>query len=250
MRAVVCLKRVPKTDTRIRIRPDGRGIDPEGVQYAMSPYDEFAVEEALRQKEKAGAGEVVIVCLGPGDARAQIRDALAMGADRGVLLVDEGGERDALSTGAALAGAVRALEPDLVLFGKQAVDDDGGLVPAVVCEALGIPCIAVVTKLELKDGQATAHRQIEGGIEVWRASLPLGVTCQKGLNEPRYASLPNIMKAKKKPLEEKPAPGAERKLELLALSLPAPRPKGRIVGRGAAAATELVRLLHEEAKIL
>ncbi|MBI4230731.1 MAG: electron transfer flavoprotein subunit beta/FixA family protein [Planctomycetes bacterium] len=250
MRAVVCLKRVPKTDTRIRIRSDGRGIDTEGVQYAIGPYDEIAIEEALRQKEKAGAGEVVVVCLGPGDARTQLRDALAMGADRAVLLVDESGDRDALSTGAALAEAVRALEPDLVLFGKQAVDDDGGLVPAAVCESLGIPCIGVVTKLELKDRQATAHRQIEGGHEVWQAPLPLGITCQKGLNEPRYASLPNIMKAKKKPLEEKPAPQAECRVETLSLSLPPPRPKGKIVGKGAAAASDLARLLHEEAKIL
>jgi electron transfer flavoprotein beta subunit len=250
MNIIVCVKRVPATDSRVRIAPDGKSIDPAGVKYVIGPYDEFAVEEALRIKEKEGKGEVIILCLGPADAATQIRSALAMGADRGIHLLDHATYRDPFSTGIALAEALKKLAFDLVLFGKQAVDDDALQVPAAVCRKLGIPLVQVVTKLERKEGRVTATRQIEGGSEIVETPLPAGITCQKGLNEPRYASLPNIMKAKKKPIETQEAPPPDNRTEIVKLEPPPARPPGKIVGEGAQTVPELVRLLHEEAKVI
>ncbi|HEV8540634.1 MAG TPA: electron transfer flavoprotein subunit beta/FixA family protein, partial [Nitrospiraceae bacterium] len=201
LKIVVCAKQVPATDSKLQIAGNGHEIERSGLSYVVNPYDEFAVEAALQIKERIG-GEVTVVSLRahaqqkPEDA---LRTCLAMGTDKAVLLADpafEGG--DSLSTAIALAAALRRLTFDLVLCGKQAVDDDGASVGIQVAELLGIPHVAVVNKLDLSpDGRsATAHRQIEGGIEVTEAPLPALITCQKGLNEPRYPSLPGIMKAK------------------------------------------------------
>jgi electron transfer flavoprotein beta subunit len=250
MKAVVCIKRVPDTATNVKVGPDGKSIDPTGIEWVVNPYDEFAVEEALKIKEKAGAGEVEILSLGPAEAATQIRSCLAMGADRGVLLKDDRKNTDCYSTAVALAAALKDMKFDILLFGKQAVDDDGAQVPGLVCQKLGLPLVSVVVKLEINDGNAKAHREIEGGHEVIETKLPAAFTCQKGLNEPRYASLKGIMAAKKKPLEEKPATVAEPALQVLKMEYPPVRPAGRVVGKGGEAAPVVVQLLHTEAKVI
>ncbi len=252
MNLVVCLKRVPDTTTKIKIAPDGRSIDPAGVQYGISPYDELAIEVALRLKDKSGGGEVVGLTLDPEGNETALRKALAMGLDRGVLL--KGGPNfDSHPVAEILAGQLRKMAFDLVLFGKQAIDDDAFQVPTIVAHQLGLPRVNVATALEVADGKARCRRQIEGGEEVLELALPCVVSVQKGINgihDPRYPSLPGIMAATKKPVEVVAAPAAEARLEVAKMELPPERPAGRIVGKGVEAVPELVRLLKEEAKVL
>ncbi len=215
----------------------------------MNPYDEYALEEALALRDAAGEGKVTVVSVGPDEARETLRSALAMGADEAVLL-RAGGSPDALAAAKVLAAEMADREYDLLLFGKQAIDDDGMQVPAMVAELLGLPCATVVVELEVQDGSATARREVEGGHEVVEFDLPGVVAAQKGLNEPRYPSLKGIMAAKKKPLEEKDVELPTSKLELLELSLPPERPEPEIVGEGPEAVGALVRKLREEARVL
>ncbi len=250
MKIAVCVKRVPDTTTQVKVGPTGKSIDPAGVQWVLNPYDEIGVEEALRLKEKAGAGEVVVISLGTAEAASVIRTALAMGADRGILLKDESPERDSFGVASVLAETLKELAPDLVLFGRQAVDDDAHQVPGLVAELLGIACATVVVKLERDGSKLKVAREIEGGHEVVELSLPAVISTQKGLNEPRYASLKGIMAAKKKPLEERVARPVEPTLTVVRMEPPAGRPAPRIVGKGPEAVGELVRLLREEAKVL
>jgi electron transfer flavoprotein beta subunit len=246
---IVCIKRVPDTEARVRIASDGVSLDPAGVKYVLNPYDEFALEEAIRLREEAGEGTVTALCLGPKEAAEQLRTALAMGADDAVHLVAEP-SHDGLVTARALAAEIEDREYDLLLFGKQAVDDDNMQVPAMVAEILGLPCATVVVELEVSGSHVTARREVEGGHESVEFELPGVVAAQKGLNEPRYPSLKGIMAAKRKPLEEKEVVPGESTLELVSLSEPPPAEAGEIVGQGAEAVPELVRKLREEAKVL
>jgi electron transfer flavoprotein beta subunit len=264
MNIVVCIKQVPATEAKIKVDPSGNDIDRTNLSYVVNPYCEFGVEEALRIKERLGKGEITVVSLGPSKVVEALRTCLAMGADKAVHLRDdsfEGG--DSLATAVVLAAALKRLAFDLLLFGKQAVDDDSGAVGIQVAELLGLPHVAVVNKLEIDAAhkRAVACRQIEGGIEVVEVPLPVVITCQKGLNEPRYASLPGIMKAKQKPLQEwglealglDPATvgAAGAKLKLVKLTPPPTRTAGKILdGPPSQAVKDLVRLLQEEAKIL
>jgi len=250
MKIAVCIKRVPDSETRVKIAPDGKSIDEAGVKFILNPYDEFAVEEALRRKEKAGVGEVVVIALGPAAAQETIRTALAMGADRGVLLQADRIPADGLQAATALAAELKAGGYDLILFGKMAIDDYNHQVGPMVAELLDLPCVTTVAHLEIENGKGTAEREIEGGVEVVEFPLPAVLTTDKGLNEPRYPALKGIMAAKKKPLEVKPTTLAAGGLDVLALMPPPERQAGKIVGEGAAAVAELVRLLREEAKVL
>ena len=225
MKIAVCIKRVPDSETRVKIAPDGKSLDEAGVKFILNPYDEFAVEEGLRLKENAGAGEVVVIALGPPAAQETIRTALAMGADRGVLLQTAGLQPDGLETAKALAAELKDAGFDLA-------------------------CVTTVAHLELGGGRGTAEREIEGGVEVVEFPLPVVLTTDKGLNEPRYPALKGIMAAKKKPLDVKPTAAGPGALEILSLALPPERQAGKIVGEGSAAVPELVRLLREEAKVL
>ena len=249
MLQVVCIKQVPDTETRVKVGPDGRSLDPAGVTWVLNPYDEFAVEEALRIREKQGAGEVVARPLGGAGVQTTLRNALALGADRAIHLRADAAP-DPIAVARALAAAIRGLSADLVWFGKQAVDDDQAQMGPMVAELLELPCATAIGKLELQDGRAKVEREIEGGCEVVEVVLPAVLTAEKGLNEPRYASLKGIMAAKKKPIEEKPAELGEPRLERVALELPAGRKAGRVVGQGVEGVAELVRLLREEAKAL
>lgn len=249
MNSIVCIKRVPDSEARIRIASDGRSIDRSGVKFDMNEYDKYAIEEAIRRKEDAGEGTVTVITVGGDDARETLRQALAMGADEAILLRAEP-TLDGLPVAVALADEIRDRPFDLLLFGKQAIDDDGMQVPAMVSELLGIPAATVVVSLNIDGGRATAKREVEGGHETIEFDLPGIVAAQKGLNEPRYPSLKGIMAAKKKPLEEKDVTLAEGGLELLELSGPPARPEPQILGEGAEAVSELVRRLREEVKVL
>src|SRR5690349_18053044 len=250
MKTVVCIKRVPDSETRVKIASDGKSLDEAGVKFILNPYDEFAVEEGLRLREKDGTGEVVVITLGPAAAQETIRTALAMGADRGVLLQSPGFPADGLETAKALVGELKDAGFDLILLGKMAIDDYNHQVGPMVAELLDLPCMTTVAHLEIAGGKGTAEREIEGGVEVVEFPLPAVLTTDKGLNEPRYPALKGIMAAKKKPLEVKPTTLAAGGLDVLALMPPPERQAGKIVGEGAAAVAELVRLLREEAKVL
>jgi electron transfer flavoprotein beta subunit len=249
LKIAVCLKRVPDTTTKIVLSADSRTIDESGVKFIPNPYDEFAIEEAIKLKETAGSGETVVIALGPDAAQETIRTALAMGIDRGVLLQSTGSV-DGLEVARALAAELKGGGYDLILFGKMAVDDYNHQVGPMTAELLELPCITTVAHLKVSDRTVEADREIEGGLEVVTCSLPAVLTCDKGLNNPRLPSLKGIMAAKKKPLEVKPATLGAGTVELLGLSLPAERQAGKIVGEGADAVPQLVALLRNEAKVL
>jgi electron transfer flavoprotein beta subunit len=246
---VVCIKQVADTETRVKAGPDGRWLDPAGVTWIMNPYDEFAVEQALLTREQLGAGEVVVVSLGGAGVQTTLRGALAMGADRAIHLRSDD-LLEPLQVARALAAAVRGLGASIVWFGKQSVDDDAAAVGPMVATLLGMPCVTKIATFKLAGETATAEREIEGGREVVEVALPGVFTADKGLNQPRYASLKGIMAAKKKPIEERPAEPGDAAIELLALELPPARQAGRIVGTGAGAVPELVKVLRDEAQVI
>lgn len=249
MNITVCVKRVPDTETRIRISEDGRDIVPDGVKYVLSPYDEFAIEAALQLVEEAGAGEVTLLSFGPEATKESLRSGLALGAHGAVLLRGDP-TMDGWATARVLASELADGDAGLVLFGVKAVDDDQQQVGPMVAQLMGRPCVTSVTAMEVGDGVVTCRRAVEGGQEVVEMDLPAVVTLTKGKYEPRYASLRGIMMAKRKPLVEKEAAALQPGLVVEGLDYPPPRPEGRIVGEGVGAVGELVRLLREEAKVL
>jgi electron transfer flavoprotein beta subunit len=249
MNIIVCIKRVPDSEGRIAVGGDGASVDTGGVKFVLNPYDEFAVEEALKLKEAAGEGTVTVMTLGGDESKETLRTALAMGADQAVLLKGEPSV-DGLGTAEKLAEAIGPREYDLILFGKQSIDDDNLQVPAMVAELLGVPSATVVVSLSVDGRKTTAEREVEGGHEVVEFEMPAVIAAQKGLNEPRYASLKGIMAAKKKPLEEVEVGDSESRLEVIQVMTPPERSAGEIVGEGVDAVPELVRKLREEAKVL
>lgn len=250
MKIAICVSHVPDTATKVKIGSDGRSIDQTGVTYVINPYDEFAVEEALKTKEKLGDdSETIVFTVGNEKAKETIRKALAMGADRGVLLTDEN-PRDSIGIATALAEEIKNEGCDLVFCGKQSVDYDNTITGQLIAEILDYSCIPVVVELNIDGNNITAEREIEGGREVVAAQLPAVITTQKGLNEPRYASLKGIMAAKKKTIDEKPAKEMGNHTEIIKMHMPPPKQPGRILGTDSSAVPELVKLLREEAKVL
>jgi electron transfer flavoprotein beta subunit len=264
MKLLVLVKQVPDTATQVKIGSDPRAIDQTGITWIVSPYDEFALEEALRIKEKRGqAGdEVVAVTLGPERAKEALRSCLAMGADRAIHVNDPAFEgADTLTAARALAAVIRLESPGLVLAGRQAIDDDMGATGAQVAEVLGWPCLSWVMEESVSDDvrQIRAGRQVEGGLEVFEVPLPCVITAQKGMNEPRYPTLKGIMGAKKKEIKELRAGDLQASglgavapaLEVVALEALPPRPPGRILtGDPKDMARELVRALREDVKAI
>jgi len=249
MKVAVCVNHVPDTETKVRVAPDGLSIDRTGVNFMMSPYDEIAVEEALRIRDRF-TGSVTVISLGGETHRETLRKALAMGADSAVLLRDDAA-RDSYAVAAGLAAELSSLAPDVILFGKQSIDYDDAQVGTLVAAILGLPSVAVVVKLAIgDDGRVVCEREIEGGHETVHTKLPAVFLAQKGLNDPRYPSLKGIMAAKSKPIAEKPAAPASARVAAVALRKPPAKNPGRIVGTDASAVPELVRLLHEEAKVI
>lgn len=248
MKIAVCVSYVPDTASKIKISQDEKSIDPTGITFILNPYDEYAIEEALKIKEKAG-GEVNIYSVGGEGNKESIRKALAMGADNGILLKTNS-YTDSFIVANSLADELKKGSYDLIFFGKQSVDFDNSITGQLTAELLNYNCITVVVKLIVDGNKVTAEREIEGGKEVVESELPVVITAQKGLNEPRYASLKGIMAAKKKVIEEKDIPTGSNKVEILKLKTPPPKKPGRIIGTDLTAVPELITLLHEEAKVI
>jgi electron transfer flavoprotein beta subunit len=258
LKIAVCVKQVPDTETRVRIAPDGKGIVETDVNWVVSPYDEFAIEEALKIKEAKG-GEVVLVSVGPDRVQSALRNGLAMGADAALHLKDAAFEGlDPLGTARVLAAAIEGLGADLIFTGQQGVGGDHSQVPGLLAELLDLPQVTMAVKVELAEGSARVEREVEGAHEVWETSLPAVISAQKGLNEPRYASLKGIMAAKKKPIDVKDAAALGLDPTALAaravvtsLELPPARQAVRMIeGDADTQVKELLRLLHEEAKVI
>ena len=260
MKIVVAVKQVPDTATQVKISGgDPKAIDTAGITWIVSPYDEFAIEEALRIKEKRGQGEVVAVSLGPDRVKEALRSALAMGCDRAIHINDPAlASADTLMTAQALAAVIKQEQPALVICGRQAIDDDMGAVAAQVAELLGWPAASWIME-EAVDGDAKSvrvGRQVEGGLEVFELPLPAVVSAQKGMNEPRYPTLKGIMGAKKKEIKDVKAAelglaSTTPELSITALEALPARPPGRIIpGETKDAVKELVRALREDAKAI
>jgi electron transfer flavoprotein beta subunit len=258
LNSVVCISHVPDTESRIKVA--GTRIDEAGLKFIVSPYDEFALEEAIRLKEKTGGGDVTVITFGPERAQQGLREALARGATKALHVKGESGDADALGIAKVLAAAIRSVPHDLVLFGKQGVGTDNGLVGPMVAELLGYPQVNVVTHLEVADGKLTAHREIEGAEEVLETATPAVVTAQKGLNEPRYASLKGIMAAKKIAIDVKTPSDLgldegdvyKQRVVVVSLELPAEKSGGRKIDGAdpAAAAAEILKYIKDEVKAL
>ncbi|MFN6955614.1 MAG: electron transfer flavoprotein subunit beta/FixA family protein [Acetobacteraceae bacterium] len=249
MKILVPVKRVVDYNVKVRVKADGSGVETANVKMSMNPFDEIAVEEAVRLKEKGVASEIVAVSAGPAAADEQIRTALAMGADRGIRITHDG-PLEPLAVAKLLKAVVAKEQPALVLMGKQAIDDDMNATGQMLAAMLGWPQGTFASKVEIADGHATVTREVDGGLETVRLNLPAVVTADLRLNEPRYASLPNIMKARKKPIEAMtPADlgvDVTPRLAVLKVEEPPKRQAGVKVGSVA----ELVEKLRSEAKVI
>ena len=257
MRYLVCLKQVPDSTVKVKVGPDRKAIATEGVTWSISPYDEYAIELALERKDADAATVVSVVTVGPARSRDALRQALAMGCDDATL-VTAPEDLSGLDLGKALAAVVKELKPDVVLCGKQASDDDQGLVGPALAEALGWPHVGMVTKAVPVGDAIELWREVEGGHEVWKATPPVVGLVHKSEKEPRYPSLPGIMKAKKKEIPEKDlaalgvTPGAP-KIEVVSMEPPPQRGGGKIFkldGDPKGVAEQVAKALHEEAKVI
>jgi electron transfer flavoprotein beta subunit len=247
----VTVKRVPDPETTIRVKPDGSGIVTDNIKYVINPFDEIAIEEALRVKEKQGSGEVVLVSIGAKVVTEQLRTGLAMGADRAILVACEK-DLDSLAVARILAKIVERENPELVLMGKQAIDDDSNQAGQMLAALLGWPQATFASKVELAADQKSAQvvREVDGGLETLSFPLPAIITADLRLNEPRYASLPGIMKARKKEIKEVPVGelGVEIAPRLKVLKMEPPPKKD--AGKKVETVQELLNLLHTEAKVI
>jgi electron transfer flavoprotein beta subunit len=250
VKIAVFIKRVADMESRFRIAAGGTSVDDTGIKFDMGDFDGYAVEVGLQLTEKLGQGDVTVIALGPDVVQETLRKAMSMGAARGVLLKTDAIPADGLAVARALAAEVKDGGYDLLLFGKIALDSSNGVVGPMVGELLGLPVVSAASKLDIANGRGTARRELEGAAELLSFPLPAVVTIDEGIARPRYPALKGIMAAKKKPLEVKPAQLGESRITVKSLELPPERGAGKIVGEGAAAVPELVRLLQDEAKVL
>jgi electron transfer flavoprotein beta subunit len=250
MKIAVCIKRVPDMELRFSIAGDRKSLDPSGLKYEMGDFDGYALEVGLQLTEKQGPGEVILFSLGPDGVQETLRKGLAMGAARAVQLKAEEIPFDGLAIAHALAFELKEGGFDLILFGRMATDTAHATVGPMTAELLGLPCVTAISQLEISGRRGTARRDLEGASETVEFPLPAVLTIDEGIARPRLASLKGIMAAKKKPLEVKPAQLGKVGLAVEAMELPADRPPGRIIGEGAEAVPELLRLLQTEAKVL
>ena len=250
MKIAVCIKRTPDSESRFKIGAGSTAIDETGLKFDIDDFASYAVEVALQLNEKQGPGETVVIAVGPDIVQETLRKAMSMGADRAVQLKTDKIPYDGMAVAKALAAELKTGGYDLVLFGKHAFDTSNGVVGTATAELLGIPCVTAATKLEIANGKGVARRELEGAAEMVEFPLPAAVTIDEGIARPRYPSLKNIMAAKKKPLESKPAQLGEVRVTVKTMELPPDRPPGRIIGEGVAAVPELIRLLQTEAKVL
>jgi len=249
MKLLVPVKRVVDYNVKVRVKPDGSGVDTANVKMSMNPFDEIAVEEAVRLKEKGIATEIVAVSCGAATCQETLRTALAIGADRAILVQSEA-ELQPLAVAKLLAAVVKRESPQLVILGKQAIDDDANQVGQMLAALLDWPQATFASKVEIADGKATVKREVDGGLETVEMALPAVVTTDLRLNEPRYATLPNIMKAKKKPLDTLDPAGLGVDVAPRLSTLKVVEPPKRKGGGRVADVAELVAKLRNEAKVL
>ena len=249
MKILVTVKRVIDYNVQVRVKADGSGVEKENVKMSMNPPDENAVEEALRIKESGKANEIIIVSVGEEKSQETIRTALAMGADRGILIKTDK-ETEPLAVSKIIAKIAEEEKPDIILMGKQAIDDDCNQTPQMVSAILGWPQATFASKIEIENDYATITREIDEGLETIKVKKPFVASCDLRLNEPRYASLPNIMKAKKKPIDTKLATelgiDIEPRIQQIKVDEPPARKKGIMVSD----VSELVNKLKHEAKVI
>jgi electron transfer flavoprotein beta subunit len=245
----VCVKQTPDTEARIKLTDDQKRVDESDIKFILNPYDELAVEQAIRLKE-ANGGEVTVISLGPDRVTTAMRTALAMGADKAIHLKTDRHPDDPLVTAKALAEVLKEGNYDLIFLGKQAIDDDHNQMPSILGSLLDLPAATVVIKMEVNGEKVTVEREIEGGHEILEFTMPAVIGAQRGLNEPRYPALKGIMRAKKIKIEEREVTLAPEQLNVESYMYPPPKNPGKIVGDSADAVPELLRLLHEEAKVI
>ncbi len=250
MKIAVCIKRVPDQDVRFKIAPGAKSVDEAGLKFDLSDFDGYAAEAAIQITEKAGTGEVTVISLGPDAVQETLRKALSMGAHRAVQLKHDAAVHDGSAIAAALAAELKDGGYDLILTGRMAVDTQNRSVGAQLAEKLGVAYIGAITQLDVTTGVVKARRELEGAYELVECALPAVLSIDEGIARARYPSLKGIMAAKKKPMDVKPAQLGEQRYTLDSVELPAERAAGRIIGEGADAVPELVRLLKEEAKVL
>jgi electron transfer flavoprotein beta subunit len=250
LKIAVCIKRVPDMEMRFSIAVDRTSLDQTGLKYEMGDFDGYALEVGLQLVEKQGPGEVVVISLGPEGVQEILRKGLAMGATRAIQLKADQVPFDGLAIARALAEELKGGNYDLIMFGRMATDTANGTVGPMTAELLGLPCVTGISQLDIGQGNGTARRDLEGASETVHFPLPAVLTIDEGIARPRLASLKGIMAAKKKPLETKPAQLGSISLTVERMELPADRPPGRIIGEGADAVPELLRLLQTEAKVL
>lgn len=248
MNILVCISQVPDTTAKIQVSGDGKSIEKTGIKFILNPYDEFAIEEGLRLRERFG-GTVTALTVGPETSKEILRTALAMGVDKaGIVKTDD--ILDSYNVAENIAGYAKSISPDLVIFGRQSIDFDSSGMAPMVAEMLDLPSISVVSSWNIENNAITAERDIEGGKEVLTCSIPCVISAQKGLNDPRYPKLPDIMKAKSKPIEEIASCHGSALVSLTSMALPSSKRVGMIVGDSEAEITSVVTALHEQAKVI
>jgi electron transfer flavoprotein beta subunit len=248
MKILVCISQVPDTTAKIQVSGDGKSIEKTGIKFILNPYDEFAIEEGLRLRERFG-GTVTALTVGPETSKEILRTALAMGVDKaGIVKTDD--ILDSYNVAENIAGYAKSISPDLVIFGRQSIDFDSSGMAPMVAEMLDLPSISVVSSWNIENNAITAERDIEGGKEVLTCSVPCVISAQKGLNDPRYPKLPDIMKAKSKPIEEIASCHGSALVSLTSMALPSSKRVGMIVGDSEAEIASVVTALHEQAKVI
>lgn len=248
MNILVCVSQVPDTATKIAVGPEGTSINPQGVKFILNPYDEFAIEEGLRLKESFG-GTVATLTVGGDGAKEVLRTALAMGSDTAILVKDDA-RADSFVVASSIAEAAREVSPDIIIFGRQSIDFDSSQIPSMVAELLDLPNVSMVSSLTIDGTNVSCERDVEGGKEQLTMTLPCVISAQKGLNDPRYPKLPDIMKAKQKPITERAPSAVPARVQTLSMGLPSQNRLGKMFGDTDGDLGEVVRLLHEEAKLI
>jgi len=248
MNILVCISQVPDTTAKIQVSGDGKSIEKTGIKFILNPYDEFAIEEGLRLRERFG-GTVTALTVGSETSKEILRTALAMGVDKaGIVKTDD--ILDSYNVAENIASYAATISPDLLIFGRQSIDFDSSGMAPMVAEMLDLPSISVVSSWNIENNVITAERDIEGGKEVLTCSIPCVISAQKGLNDPRYPKLPDIMKAKSKPIEEIASCHGSAMVSLTSMVLPSSKRVGMIVGDSEAEIASVVTALHEQAKVI
>jgi electron transfer flavoprotein beta subunit len=249
MNILVCVSRVPDTAAKIKVSSDNKSLDTAGIKFILNPYDEYALEEAIQLKEKNG-GELTVVTVADDSATDILRTALAMGADKAIHIKANQLEKDTFFVAKNISNVAKELNPDIIFLGKQSIDFDSFQMSAMLGGLLDLPSVDVVSQLDYSDGSIKGEKDIEGGKVSFESSLPAVVSVQKGIKEPRYPKLPQIMKAKKKPIEDRDAEETALRTELIEMAIPEKNRAGKILSDSESDISELVRLLHEEAKVI